>query len=291
MRVLILGGDGMLGHKLHDVLGRNHDVVSTVRSDTGPNASAMSTFFANGRFIKGLDVQNLRHLSASIDAESPEVILNCVGIVKQREEAKAPATAIAVNSLFPHQLAELCGTAGIRLIHFSTDCVFSGERGNYTETDTADARDLYGRTKLLGEVVSPGALTLRTSIVGRELQHFQSLLEWLLREHGTVPGFTRAIFTGLTTLALADIIDELIVNQPNLHGLYHVASSPISKFDLLTMIQRALDLGVQVVPDANLVCDRSLVGTAFQDATGIEVPPWDVMIKGLVDDVRRYEPS
>jgi dTDP-4-dehydrorhamnose reductase len=195
-----------------------------------------------------------------------------------------------INSLFPHRLADLCGSEGARLIHISTDCVFSGTTGGYRESDMPDAEDLYGRSKQLGEVIRPGCLTIRTSIIGREITKAVGLLEWFIQQRdGTANGFTRAIFSGLTTLELSRILLEVVSDHRDLAGLYHVASQPISKHDLLQAIDRVLGLGIEIDPKDEPVIDRSLDGARFEAATGIKVPTWHKMISDLAKDPTPYD--
>lgn len=290
MRILILGGTGMLGHKMHDVLSHEHDVVSTRRSSLAALPVDPRPFFRQGRLIEGVDTTDLVSLRALIADLRPEAVVNCVGIVKQRNAAHDAAASIAVNALFPHQLADICASRGARLIHFSTDCVFGGSTGGYTEHDPSDAVDLYGRTKYLGEVEGDGVLTIRSSIIGRELDHFQSLLEWFLQQRGEVRGFTRAIYTGLTTLQMASLVGRLLVEHRHVSGIYQVASQKISKFDLLLMIREhfGLQARIELIPDDTFVCDRSLRGDRFLAATGMEIPPWEDMVGRLAEDARRY---
>jgi dTDP-4-dehydrorhamnose reductase len=290
MKVLILGSTGMLGHRMHDVLSLEHDVVSTTRTPLSTLPTDASTFFRRGRIVEGVDVNDLAHLEALVTDIGPDAVVNCVGVVKQRDAVHDPLVSIRVNALLPHELAKLCAANDARLIHFSTDCVFTGAKGDYTEDDPSDATDLYGRTKYLGEVAGRGALTIRSSIIGRELDHFQSLVEWFLRQRGEVRGFTRAIYTGVTTGEMAMIVDQLLVEHPSLSGLYQVASAKISKFDLLSMIRErfALQDLVRLVPDDGFVCDRSLHGSRFEAATGIGVPPWGTMIAALARESVRY---
>ena len=290
MRILILGGTGMLGHKMHDVLSRGHEVVSTTRSPVSSLEVDAGEFFRSGRLIENVDATDMHRLDGLVAGFAPDVVINCVGVVKQRDEAHDPTLAISVNALLPHQLAALSEQHDARLIHFSTDCVFSGARGDYVESDPSDATDLYGRTKYLGEVSNDGALTIRTSIIGRELDHFGSLVEWFLRQRGEVGGFTRAIYTGVTTARLASIVHRILAERPELTGVYQVASEKITKFELLTMIRDRFGLQdrVSIAPDDGLLCDRSLVGDRFSAATGIEVPPWSEMVDELAEDSKRY---
>lgn len=290
MRILILGGTGMLGHKLHETLSTEHEVVSTTRRPLSDLPVDAREFFQAGRLIEHVDATDIERLTALLDEIAPEAVVNCVGVIKQREAAHDPAVSIAVNSLLPHQLAALCAARGARLVHFSTDCVFSGEKGDYTEDDTSDATDLYGRTKYLGEVDGEGAITLRTSIIGRELDHFQSLVEWFLAQRGEVHGYTRAIYTGVTTAQMATIVGRVLTEHPRLSGLYQVASAKISKFDLLGLIRDRFELQdvVDLVADDTFFSDRSLVGGRFEAATGIRTPSWPAMIEDLAMDAPRY---
>ena len=213
MKILILGATGMLGHKLMQVLSREHTVTGTVRR----NASVLANYpiFSKMDIIGNISADNLETVRTAIDKANPEVIINCVGIVKQLPAAQDPLQSIAINALFPHQLVQICRQKNIRLIHMSTDCVFSGRKGYYTEEDPSDAEDLYGKTKYLGEVDYPGCLTLRTSIIGRELDTSHGLIEWFMSQEGkTVSGYKNAVFSGLTTLALSEIITEIITDHP-----------------------------------------------------------------------------
>jgi dTDP-4-dehydrorhamnose reductase len=215
----------------------------------------------------------------------PDVVINCIGVVKQQGAAKDPVTCLNINSLFPHRLGRLCQATRSRLIHVSTDCVFSGRKGNYTEQDFPDADDLYGRSKLLGEVQGPSCLTLRTSIIGRELQTQQGLIEWFLSNTGkTVSGYRRAIFSGLTTQALSELIAQVMTKFPEMEGLWHVAAEPINKFDLLTLVRDTFQANIEIMPDERFHCDRSLCDARFRQATGWTPRSWPEMIHALRGD-------
>ena len=287
-RTLVLGGNGMLGHKLFQVLGGGRSVVATVRDvDAWVGHPLLG---GDDRVIGGVDATAPETVAAAIAQIRPEVVINCIGIVKQRHEASDPVQSIRVNALFPHLLARQCVELGCRLIHVSTDCVFSGRRGGYSENDEPDPVDLYGRTKLLGEVVGPGCVTIRTSMIGRELAGESGLLEWLLSQRGgRVKGYRHAVFSGLTTVALARVIAALVSDHGGLEGLFHVASEPISKLDLLVRLNEALDLGIDIDPVREPHCDRSLDGSRFVEATGLAVPSWDSMIADLATDPTPYD--
>ena len=283
MRILILGGDGMLGHQLLARLREHHEARATLRQDAAAYA-AWPMFDARSAYFGvelGGGVRASEPLAEVFAQFRPEAVVNAAGIVKQRDEAKEAIASIEVNALLPHRLALLCREAGARLIHMSTDCVFSGDRGRYTETDACDARDLYGLSKRLGEVTAPGCLTLRTSIIGPELSRKAGLLEWFLAQRGRIQGYTGAIFSGFTTLEMARIIERLLVSQPALSGLYHVAADPISKFELLAAIRDALGLKTQIDAYSDFRCDRSLDASKFRRDSGYSAPGWAEMIAEL----------
>jgi dTDP-4-dehydrorhamnose reductase len=233
--------------------------------------------------IEEVEVESIDSLTRAIEIAHPDVVINCVGVVKQLSAADDPLTALPINSILPHRLARLCALAGARLIHVSTDCVFSGAKGGYAETDFADADDLYGRSKYLGEVDYPHAVTLRTSIIGHELTGARSLLCWFLAQHGRVRGFTRAVFSGLPTVELARVMRDFVLPNPQLHGLFHVASSPISKYDLLRLVAVTYDKRIDIVADGELVIDRSLNASRFHGATGYSSPPWGELVEHMHD--------
>ena len=233
--------------------------------------------------IAGVDVENIDSLTRLFAVVHPDVIINCVGLVKQLAEADDPLVAIPINSLLPHRLARLCEVAGARLVHMGTDCVFSGARGMYTEADASDAKDLYGRSKYLGEVDYPHAITLRTSIIGHELDGARSLIGWFLAQEGSVKGYKRAIFSGLPTVELARVIRDHVIPHPELHGLYHVAAAPISKFELLTLVAKTYGKTIDISADDQLVIDRSLDSTRFRQATGFAPKVWPELISSMRD--------
>jgi dTDP-4-dehydrorhamnose reductase len=287
MRVLILGGSGMLGHKLWQVFSPRFDTFATFRSAT--EAYVGFGIFDKSRAVGGLTAANIDDFARAVAVVHPEVIVNCIGIVKQDAAAQDPVATITVNALFPHQLARICRDVRVRLIHLSTDCVFSGRKGHYSEDDPADAEDLYGRTKLIGEIGGENCLTIRTSMIGRELEGAHGLLEWFLSQEGKrVRGFSRAVFSGFTTIALAELLAEVISRHAGLSGVYHVAAEPINKFDLLSLIKQTYGLGVEIEPDETVICDRSLDGTRFREATGFVAPAWPEMIQRMRDDSTSY---
>lgn len=280
MRVLILGASGMLGNAMFRVFSEaaGNAVFGSVRS-----ASARRHFpeALQDNILHGVDVENQDALARLFGTVQPELVINCVGLVKQLAESDDPLLTIPINSLLPHRLAGLCRVAGARLVHISTDCVFSGAKGGYVESDFPDADDLYGRTKLLGEVDYPHAITVRTSIIGHELGGSRSLVNWFLAQQGSVRGYTRAIFSGLPTVVLANVVRDVIAPRPDLRGLYHVAAQPISKFDLLRLVSDVYAKRITIEPNDALVIDRSLDAGRFRAATGYCAPAWEEMIKAM----------
>ncbi|MGV8125858.1 MAG: dTDP-4-dehydrorhamnose reductase family protein [Methanothrix sp.] len=287
MKILVLGATGMLGHKLMQVLSNKHDVFGTIRGkssiyETYPVLSGLS-------LISETHAEDFDSIITALAESQPDVVINCIGIIKQNPLSNDPLYSIKINSLFPHRLQRLCKSTGARMIHISTDCVFSGRKGYYSESDKSDAEDLYGRTKFLGEVSEPGSLTIRTSIIGRELQGKYGLLEWFLgNKGGRVQGYANAIFTGFTSLALANIIENMIKFHPDLHGIWHISSAPISKFDLLMLINQKMDLHIVVDRNDNFRCDRSLNSDHFRKATGFIPPSWEEMIAEMARDNNIY---
>jgi dTDP-4-dehydrorhamnose reductase len=288
-RVLVLGGTGMLGHKIWQVLSDRFDTHVGARA---PHAEYQCLgLFDADRWHGGVDAMEITGLLRVMREVRPDVIVNCMGVIKQRAEAKDPLVAVQTNALYPHLLFEVARTIGAHLIHISTDCVFSGVRGNYLEEDNPDPPDLYGRSKLLGEIDAPGCLTLRTSIIGRELRSSLGLVEWFLaQDGGRVRGFAGAIYTGLPTLVLASILADIITRGAIPSGLYHLGSDPISKYDLLLLLLEAYGLTVDIERDDSLRCDRSLDSTRFRAAEGLEIPSWPKLVATMANDSTPYGP-
>jgi len=280
----------MLGHKLFQVLRQRFPgVVATTRKETSEAPLAPVGLLQGEDVVAGVDVMDFDPLRARLQAWQPEFVVNCVGIVKQRDEAGLPIPSIAINALLPHRLADAVATWGGRMIHFSTDCVFSGRRGRYREDDPSDAEDLYGKSKYLGEVTAANALTLRTSIIGRELAEHRSLLDWFLSQNGKkVRGFRRVMYSGITTNEMAEVVSRVVRDSSGLSGLYQVVSEPISKYDLLCLIRDAYGLDVEVEPEDLEVSDRSMVGDLFRAASGYRAPSWQEMVRALSADPTPY---
>jgi dTDP-4-dehydrorhamnose reductase len=285
-RILILGGTGMLGHTLLRCLARQSkcEVFATVRMTASQVARVLPPDLAQN-VRPNVSADNFDTMIRAFAAIQPDIVINCIGLIKQVRISLDPINAIQVNSLLPHRISMLCRTAKARLIHISTDCVFSGAKGNYRETDVCDAVDIYGRTKLLGEVdYSPHCLTLRTSIIGHELKGFHGLIEWFLSQNGTVPGYRRALFSGFTSLELAHIIGDYVIPNSELTGIYQVSSDPISKHDLLSIVKRRYGSATTLAPSDDVVIDRSLDSTKFRSATGYAPPAWEALIEAMHAD-------
>ena len=284
MRILIIGGDGMLGHRLLRQLASNHDARVTVRQPL--EAYRGYGLFDRVNTFDEVDARDPAALPRVLHHFKPEAVVNAAGVIKQRPDAKDGVLSIEVNSLFPHFLARLCEAHDASLIHLSTDCIFSGQKGNYAETDVPDSVDLYGFSKLLGEVIRPRAMTLRTSMVGLELARKTGLLEWFLSQRGKViKGYRKAIFSGFTTAELARIIERLLTEHPDTAGLYHVSAAPISKFDLLSRLNSRLRLDIRIEPDDSFVCDRSLDSSRFRRDFAYVPPSWDKMLDELASEI------
>ncbi|PTS83831.1 NAD(P)-dependent oxidoreductase [Pseudomonas sp. HMWF032] len=286
MKVLVLGVTGMLGNAVFRVFGADseHEVWGTLRS-----VSAKRNFpqQSHERLLCGVDVLDQDALAAAIARVKPDVVINCVGLIKQLADAKDPLTALPINAMLPHRLARLCELAGARLIHISTDCVFSGRKGLYLESDLSDAEDLYGKSKYIGELHDlPHAITLRTSIIGHELGSNFALVDWFLSQEGGVKGFTKAIFSGLPTVELARVMKDFVVPHPQLNGLYHVAAKPIDKFRLLSLVAAQYGKAIDIRPDHALAIDRSLDGSRFRNATGYVAPEWPELIRRMYEQRR-----
>lgn len=283
MKALILGGSGMLGHKLWQTLGNSIEVVCTLRTSQA-NKKLEQLRTPNRRIEYGLHAENIDSIERILQIEKPDVLINCIGIIKQLELSKNFIQSIQLNSLLPHQLNKICTNYGIRFIHISTDCVFDGKKGNYKEDDISDAEDLYGKSKYLGEVVYDNALTIRTSIVGHELESSISLFDWFLSQTGTIKGYSKVMYSGLTTLELSNVILDIVLNHKMMNGLYQISSNPISKYDLLNILKIVYEKNIQVEAYDNYESNKVLNGSKFNELTGYHVPSWEEMIASLRKD-------
>jgi len=275
----VLGASGMLGHVVLRLLAASpgFTVFGSLRTGSVPNALGP----LRERLLTGTDARNPDDLVRVFALSRPKVVINCIGLVKQLAEAEDPLAEIAMNALLPHRLSRLCEAAGARLVHISTDCVFSGRRGFYSELDAPDASDLYGRSKLLGEVDVPHAVTLRTSIIGPELEHPHGLVGWFLGAGGTVRGFTRAVFSGLPTVEFARIVRDVVIPRPELRGVHHVSAAPIAKYDLLRIVAEVYGKSIEITADDTVQIDRSLDSTQFRALTGYVPPGWPELIRAM----------
>ena len=275
MKVLVLGATGMIGRAIFGVLSgtTDWDVYGTTRAKNSTNS-----FVVSGSWLSGIDADDDLIIASCLQSLKPDVVINCIGLTKHRIEGDIPISAIAINSLFPHKLSKFCGEVGCRLIHISTDCIFSGLKGRYSESDIPDAVDLYGRSKILGEVDSKNTLILRTSTIGHEHVTKYGLLEWFLSQSNVCSGYSRAIFSGLPSVIFAKILRDLIIPRPNLTGVYHIAGQPISKYDLLNLIAVEYKKSISIIDNKDFFIDRSLDDSKFINDTGFSAPNWKEMI-------------
>jgi dTDP-4-dehydrorhamnose reductase len=281
IKVLVLGATGMLGNAMLRLFASSpgYIVQGSARSAAGLRLLPESL---RPHVLVGMDVENPDALTRLLGHVRPQVVINCIGLVKQLAEADDPLAALPINAMLPHRLSRLCALLGARLVHISTDCVFAGTRGAYTEADAPDAQDLYGRSKLLGEVTQEAhAITLRTSIIGHELASAHGLVGWFLAQPGPVQGYARAVFSGLPTVELASIVRDHVLPRPQMHGLYQVSAAPIDKLALLRLVAAQYDRSTQIVPDERVVVDRSLDSTRFRLATGYAPPPWPELVRRM----------
>lgn len=278
----------MLGHKLVQTLSEDFYTGFTVRNSR--KAVEQTGLSDISEIFEEVNVENIAKVEEVFNSFKPDYVINAVGIIKQLPESKNDLLALNINSIFPQNLANLAEKRDFKLINISTDCVFSGKKGNYNESDFVDAEDLYGKSKFLGEVRGKNCLTIRTSIIGREIFTNHSLLEWFLSVRDeTVKGFTKAIFSGFPTIILSNIVKEILQNHPQLEGLYHVSSAPINKYDLLCLIKDEFNLNTEIIPYDDFVIDRSLDSTRFRELTGFSSPSWEEMIERMANDPTPYD--
>jgi len=279
--ILVLGITGMLGSTLFKILVKEKkwQVLGTTR-----NKAALKYFSPalSKNIITGVEGNDFDGLAELLTAKKPDVVINCIGVVKQKLAASQVLETVPLNALLPHHLAQITKKIKSRLILISTDCVFSGQKGNYKESDAPDCTDLYGQSKLLGEVTNlKHVLTIRTSIIGHELNSQQSLLDWFLNQKKVVPGFTQAIFSGLPTDEFSKIIRDLIIPNKELHGLYHISAKPISKYHLLNLIAKIYDKKIKVIEEPLPVIDRSLNCEKFIQKTHYRIKDWKTLIAAM----------
>ena len=282
MKVLVLGANGMLGSAVVRVLNESHNLVvfGTVRDESSKHFFNKSI---GKRLLTGVRAEQKNSLEQAFNLTQPDVVINCIGIIKQLDDLSDPLQIIEINAFLPHQLAKLCKLIGSRLIHISTDCIFDGIKGGFKESDSFNAQDLYGVSKYLGEVSYSHSITLRTSIIGHELQSKRSLVEWFLSQETQCKGYTRAFFSGLPTIVLAQIIRDIVIPSIELSGVYHVGSKSISKYNLLKLIAKVYGKSIRIISDDTLVINRSLNTDKFQSATDCVIPEWPELIQKMYD--------
>jgi len=287
MKILILGASGMLGSTMFRWLSSDpsYEVWGSLRSD---RSLRHLPEILHQRLVTNVEALDADALTSLFNEIRPDAVVNCVGVIKQVAVANDPLVVLPINAMLPHRLARICALAGARLIQISTDCVFSGRKGQYREEDVSDAEDLYGKSKYIGELHDlPHAVTLRTSIIGHELESATSLVDWFLAQNGRVLGYSKAVFSGLPTVELARVLKEFVLPRPDLHGLYHVAAEPIAKLDLLRLIAAQYGKSIDIEPDDAVVIDRSLNGERFRRATGYVAPPWHDLVRYMYEDRQR----
>lgn len=290
MKLLILGADGMLGHKLFQILGAAYsDCYGTISGKITDAPWSQCPFLNPDNVYSNVDAMNFQGLEQLIRTVDPDYVINCFRVATHGTQIAPPIKNITVNSLLPHRLAEICATFGIRLIHFSSDCVFSGKKGFYAEEDTPDATHAYGQSRLLGDVYADNTLVLRGSVVGRELIGNSSLLEWFLLQKGKeINGFTKAIYSGISSIETARMVRMILGETPGLTGLFNVASEPISKYDLLNLAKESFQVDVTLHKEEGFSVDRSLNGEKFKAATDYVPPTWSTMMIELAKENKQY---
>ncbi|MBK8467137.1 MAG: SDR family oxidoreductase [Chloracidobacterium sp.] len=288
MRVLIFGASGMLGHKLYQQLSTDFEVFATIR--LGFDSISKFGFFDRKSIVENINVLDIESIRSAIENTKPDIVINAVGVVKQLPASEDVINTLSVNSVCPKRLAVLSSEYHFRLITLSTDCVFDGKKGNYVETDNPDANDLYGISKFLGEQTGDNCLTIRTSIIGRELTTGHSVVEWFLSNRGkNVTGYVNAIYSGFPTIVLAKIVSDIVTKHPELNGVYHVSSDPINKFELLGLLNKYYQANVVIEPFEDFVIDRSLNSLSFRKATDFSPLSWEKMIEQMAADPTPYD--
>lgn len=281
MKILVLGGTGMLGHAIHRVLHeQGMDVVATARAGPSTEPGLPRAL----RYERTGDLTDLQELSRALDRCRPDVVVNAAGVIKQDSRAGNVLAMMAANAVLPRRLELLVRARSAKLLHFSTDCVYSGARGMYAETDIPDATDAYGISKFLGEVTSADALTVRTSIIGRGLQPNHSLVDWFLSARGTVKGYRRAVFSGFPVCDIGHIVARMLpmLVRGQLTGLYHLSAAPIDKHVLLELVAaRWKKTDVDIRPDDEVRIDRSLDSTRLRAVLGFTPDDWPSMINRM----------
>lgn len=288
MKLLILGVSGLIGHKLLQELSVDHEVFGTLHKTKAQYNNL--TLFANSNIIEGVDVLNFEKLTGVLQAINPDVVLNCVGITKRKINRNNTQEVIETNAVFPHKLANWAKNHNKRVIHFSSDCVFNGKVGNYTEESLTTAEDLYGRTKALGEIQCSHTLTIRSSFIGQELFDKTELLDWVLTQDGKqIKGFKNVLYSGVSTIFMAKVVNDIISNYPQLSSLYQLAPEvPISKYDLICIAKKVFGLEIDIIPETNYVHQPTLNGAKLKSAIRLKIPSWEQMMEELASNKNFY---
>jgi len=282
IKILILGSTGLIGSTLLKYFSKKNNF----KCYGGIQKKSDTIKLKNIKNIKlyKINYKKKRDIIKVFNQIKPDLIINCIGVTKQLVQKKKISEILRVNSVLPHYFAQIVNLQKkIRLIHFSTDCVFSGTKGKYRETDLPDAQDIYGRSKLLGELSYPNTLTLRTSCIGHELQTKYGLLNWFLDQKKSVKGYKNAIFSGLTSLEIAKVLYKFIIPNKNLEGLYHLSGKKISKYDLLNLIKKVYKKDIKININKNVKINRSLNSNSLQQITGYKPSGWNKIIKEMFE--------
>ena len=275
MKILILGGNGMIGHKMYQTISKIHkDTWVTLRKSL--TSYSYSEIYNPEKVIDNIDLINFQTISNQLNKINPDIVVNACGITIRRGIETLKSNSIILNSALPHFLNEWVTSNNKRLIHFSTDCVFTGAKGDYIDNDNKDAYDLYGSTKSMGEVIdSKFAITLRGSMIGSELENKTELFEWFLKQKSkTIKGFNKVIYSGITTTKMAEIVLKLIDQFPNLSGVYNISSKPISKFELLKLWNNLFDINANIEIDNSYTSNKNLISDNFYRTISMEQPDW-----------------
>lgn len=277
--VLVLGASGLIGSTLYNFFCKKEDlnVFGTSKSTNQSNLTET--------IIEKIDFLNLSQSLDIISEIKPSVVINCIGITKHSPNYSNLSDLAFLNSLLPHILSDFSRSKNFRFIHISSDCVFDGQRGNYSESDCPDSKDLYGKSKFLGELNDiNGSVTIRTSTIGHEKRSKYGLLEWFLSQNVSCKGFSKAFFSGLTTLELADLLYKYFIFDDSVCGLYNLAGPKINKFDLLEIIARVYKKDIEIEKDDTFCIDRTLNASKFNNKFGYSYKNWDSMIKEMKED-------
>lgn len=279
MNVLITGASGMIGHTLARIISQStlYRVIGV-----GQRPKSLINGLGNAQYYQFGDLTNKQNTEKLFAEFKPEIIINCAGLTKHIEIGNVPKYAIELNALFPHVLADYASRNSCRLVHISSDCVFNGEDGDYTESSITNAYDVYGKTKALGEVEGDH-LTLRTSTIGHEQGTSFGLLEWFLKQ-SECEGYPHAIFSGLPTVELGQLIRDFVLPNQSLSGLFNVGASPIDKYSLLNLIADQYGLSTSIISNGTFTIDRSLNSMKFTNETGYVAPDWPILISKMFSE-------